>query len=111
MEAPRYRVYCHPTWRRFGREGVGQSRRWRTCFRSDRAERSRDVNGSRWPADPWSFFPDPKRIDGKVALTMGPASVWQPLLPDIGYDTASADIPPSGNLPVPDIQLDALAEN
>ena len=41
-------------------------------------------------------FPDPKRIDGKVALTMGPASVWQPLLPDIGYDTASADIPLSG---------------
>ena len=58
-----------------------------------------------------AFPPDEKRIDGKMALTLGPANVWQPLLPGIGYDTASADILLSGNLPVPDIQLDALAEN
>ena len=58
-----------------------------------------------------AFLPGEKRIDGKLALTLGPASVWQPLAPGIGYDAASADILLSGNLPVPDIQLDALTEN
>ena len=76
--------------RGWGNRGVGGR-----VFRSDRAERSRDVNGSRWPADPWSFFPDPKRIDGKVALTMGPASVWQPLLPT----SAMTPRPPTSRFP------------
>jgi translocation and assembly module TamB len=52
-----------------------------------------------------------KRIDGKMTLTLGPASVWEPLLPDIGYQTAAADILLSGTLPVPDIQLDVLVED
>ncbi len=52
-----------------------------------------------------------KRIDGKAALTLGPADVWRPLLGDIGYETAAADIVLSGRLPVPDIQLDVLAED
>ena len=49
-----------------------------------------------------ALLPGEKRIDGKLALTLGPASVWQPLAPGIGYDAASADILLSGTLPVPE---------
>ncbi len=111
MAARTFRVCCRRTWRRWRLEGWPSGRR-RTSF-SDRialndlavstAAGSLRGNGA--------FLPGEKRIDGKLALTLGPASVWQPLAPGIGYDAASADILLSGNLPVPDIQLDALAEN
>ena len=31
-----------------------------------------------------TFMPKEKRLDGKMALTLGPATVWEPLLPGIG---------------------------
>ena len=58
-----------------------------------------------------AFLPAEKRIDGKVALTLGPPSVLQPLVPGIGYETAAADVLLSGTLPVPNVQLDMLAED
>jgi translocation and assembly module TamB len=57
------------------------------------------------------FRPAEKRIDGKAALTLGPADVWRPLLGEVGYEAAAADILLSGTLPVPDVQLDVLAED
>ena len=57
------------------------------------------------------YMPGEKRLDGKMALTLGPASVWRPLLSGIGYETAAADILLAGTLPVPDIQLDMLVED
>jgi translocation and assembly module TamB len=57
------------------------------------------------------FLPAESRIDAKVALTLGPASVWHPLLPGVAYQTAAADILLSGTLPVPNLQLDLVAED
>ena len=58
-----------------------------------------------------TFMPGEKRLDGKMALTLGPARVWQPLLPGIGYGIAAADILLSGTLPIPDVQLDMAVED
>jgi translocation and assembly module TamB len=57
-----------------------------------------------------AYLPPEGRIDAKLTLTLGPPNVLQPLVPGIGYRSTAADILLSGTLPVPDVQLDVLAE-
>ena len=49
--------------------------------------------------------------DAEIALTLGSADVLQSLVPGIGYESAAADVLISGTLPVPNVQLNVLAEN
>lgn len=56
-----------------------------------------------------NFLTQEEQVDAELALTLGPASVLQAVVPGVGYDTAGATVAISGRLPVPKIEADARA--